>query len=737
MSVKIMKCFKLSILIPSYGNAEYLKSTLESIFRNSYTNYEVIICTQGEFHLENELLSSERVKEIHLLKPSRYLSRIELFRQSTGDYVWFVDDDDEVDDNALSLINDIANISEPDCMVFTKIDVDDNVTKFISSHKGSSNKNPHPIIYGKKIALKDLICTDKYNSLCFKIFKRNLNPAWIDADIHQSEDKLLNYALYKVCNSFVKVNYPIYRYYLYRGSWARPITIERLNDSIESRKILSRYEPNYACRLLKEILRRIEDYLLSSDSIDDERIAFNLEDFDKKDISKALFSFRYFEYKEITRKKYMLVRKKRKIILFLRYIKKKFSDWASDQKKHKNRLLLLLIPLVCFSIGAPIVNFSTSSRIQDVAFKITNLTQNDGYNMVSFAKNNDSSLERPSFASEYYSLHDQFNTYSRCLETFDPLKIHGLKIVSYSDELNGEYKNLHVRSLSNISLLASPGIQITKTTEMEDGVEHDVYRNIFYKFQFKYKGLEKGDTRTTNYPRYCALRQNQVVELLRCIDEYHNDRIDEESLIGKYICVSSADEEIRFVFRIFNIIRDDADYIQDYSEALGNFIFVNDFTLGSFELNNSYMMTRNVYENYYNLKTRMNYYKSLNYRIIFGNSRESVAVNTDIQMELDKIMNTESKNDLTIYAFSLIIFMGLAVFCFLNFKKYNDYLDFSVAAIVPIIPYLIAKLMSFILNAYYAFSYLSSLVYFAFVIFYDVYLIIKIIRLYYDKKSIK
>ena len=733
-----MRDNRISILIPTYGEAKFLAEVLESVFQNAYSNCEIIICTQGDCYLDKHLLIDKRVKEIHLTKPSRYLSRIQLFNHSTGDYVWFVDDDDKITSQALQIINSIAQLAKPDCMVFEKIDVLNDSNPIIYTGKKSFDINRCFANYPKEKALKELICTNRYNSVCTKVFNRNIAPSWIETDIHQSEDKLLNYALYKACNTFVKVNYPIYLYYLFHGNWSRPITIERLNDSIESRKILTKLEPDYSYILLTDIFKRIEQYLTHTDaSATDDRISFDEKDFSSSTIRKALFSIHFFEFKCILKKKYSLIRKKGNIINFFHDKKKMVFDWLLAEKKQRKKWLRLLIPLTCFYLISPIILFSPSSKTQDVADYITNQTEKDGFNLVSFGKKDSSSGTKPSFSTEYYALHDQFNTYSRCLETYDPLKSKGFKIDSFSDEYDGEYTSFQTSLSNNLSFLTSPGIQIEKTIEKKDGAEFEVYRNFVYKFQFNYQGLEKGDVHATHYYIYCALHQNQASELVEIINNMSDKKIDEESLIGTYIGVTSSDGQERFVFRVFNIIKSDVDYIKDYDEALGNFIFVNDNSFGQLELYNSYMMTKNSYENYYNLKTRTSIYKNINYKIMYGHDSKAEPNTVDIQKRLDEIMSINSLNTAAAITLISIDFIILACFCvfFYTTRKKTSYLDYLIAMFVPSVPYLIIKLICFFTKSSAAFSYITSLAYFVFTILYEIFMTIKILKLHYENKN--
>lgn len=726
-----MNDVKFSILIPSYGKAEFLRKTLKSILSESYTNFEIIICTQGDFLLDKDLLIDSRIRNIHLLKPSRYLSRIELFKNATGDYVWFVDDDDEIIKGSLQAAFDLIKLSSADCLIFEKVDVYKDHS--LSSDKIPSEFDNYFINYPKEQAIDDLLRTNKYNSVCTKIFKRKIEPNWIDIDIHQSEDKLLNYALYNACKSFLKCNRPIYQYFLYHGNWSQPITIGRLNDSISSRKALIELEPNYFNVLFKDIFDRIEQYLLYTDSIDDDcDILFNINDYNKNDVKKFLSSNKKLEYRLIANKKYKFLRMKGKIKRSIRKKKIEIEKVIKNDRSQRRKWLLLLLPLFCFSVISPIALLSLTTKVQDVANEITKCTKKDGFNLATFLPKDSSSGVRPLFSAEYYNLYDQFNTYSRCVETYDSLKTKQLRINSYLG-IDGKYNDIETTLSNNLTFLTSPGIQIEKTTENNS----IVYRNFIYKFQFKYEGLKKGDVHKTDYAVFCALHQQQADELIELINKTGKEKITEETLIGKYIKISSYDNSEQFVLRIFNIIKDSADYIHEYDEALGNFIFVNNNTFGQLELCNSYMMTKNSYENYYNLKTRSSMYKNINYKINYGNNQKKSSQFENIQKKLDDIMMDKQNNTTLIITLVSINFVILILFFVLlhNRRIEKNMLFLGSAMFIPLFPYLFIKLICILAKSISAFTYITSLLYFGFVVTYEVFIVFEILKLHYENKK--
>lgn len=99
-----MSKIKISIIIPTYNRFNYLLNAVQSVQNQSYKNIEIIIVndhsTQSEYYQPHDLLKDCTL--IHLTKNSKQMFgfacaayvRTVGIKQSTGDYVAFLDDDD-------------------------------------------------------------------------------------------------------------------------------------------------------------------------------------------------------------------------------------------------------------------------------------------------------------------------------------------------------------------------------------------------------------------------------------------------------------------------------------------------------------------------------------------------------------------------------------------------------------------------------------------------------------------
>jgi glycosyltransferase involved in cell wall biosynthesis/ubiquinone/menaquinone biosynthesis C-methylase UbiE len=87
---------KVSIIIPTYNRAIYLKESLESVLSQSYPNKEIIVVNDGSTDDTEEVVQQYKSKITYISKENGgKSSAINVgLKKATGTYVWIFDDDD-------------------------------------------------------------------------------------------------------------------------------------------------------------------------------------------------------------------------------------------------------------------------------------------------------------------------------------------------------------------------------------------------------------------------------------------------------------------------------------------------------------------------------------------------------------------------------------------------------------------------------------------------------------------
>ena len=85
---------KFSIIIPNYNKEQYIEETLNSIFNQTYKNYEVIVIDDASTDNSLEIINKYDVKLFHTTRKMAGGARNVGLDHATGDYILFLDSDD-------------------------------------------------------------------------------------------------------------------------------------------------------------------------------------------------------------------------------------------------------------------------------------------------------------------------------------------------------------------------------------------------------------------------------------------------------------------------------------------------------------------------------------------------------------------------------------------------------------------------------------------------------------------
>lgn len=90
---------KVSVIVPSYNRADYIKETIDSILAQSYTDFELIFIDDGSTDNTEKIVNEycdkdSRVKYFKQKNSERAVARSHGLRLALGDYLCLVDSDD-------------------------------------------------------------------------------------------------------------------------------------------------------------------------------------------------------------------------------------------------------------------------------------------------------------------------------------------------------------------------------------------------------------------------------------------------------------------------------------------------------------------------------------------------------------------------------------------------------------------------------------------------------------------
>ncbi len=100
---------KISVIVPIYNVADYLKECLESLIKQSYSDIEILLINDGSTDNSLEICNKfaeadDRIEIISQANQGLSAARNTGLEAATGDYIFFCDSDDHIQTNALEVM---------------------------------------------------------------------------------------------------------------------------------------------------------------------------------------------------------------------------------------------------------------------------------------------------------------------------------------------------------------------------------------------------------------------------------------------------------------------------------------------------------------------------------------------------------------------------------------------------------------------------------------------------------
>lgn len=233
---------KVSIIIPVYGVEKYIERCITSVLNQTYRNLEVILvddCTPDNSIkiARNTIEGNERSCDLiirilhHDINKGQSAARNTAIKEATGDYLFFLDSDDEITENCIEELVKPLNTQKYDIICGGCKVIEENNCKLCKS-AGEIHDRDNMIRYfaeGKFGAMP-------WNKLVNTTFLRSNNLVFCEGVLH--EDLLWNFQLACLAKNLYCVNNYTYNYYIYPNSSSR--SKEKQKKRVDSLEIVFR-----------------------------------------------------------------------------------------------------------------------------------------------------------------------------------------------------------------------------------------------------------------------------------------------------------------------------------------------------------------------------------------------------------------------------------------------------------------------------------------------------------------
>ena len=252
-----------SIIIPAYNVEKYVEDCINSILRQSYLNYEIIIIDDGSidstaFICDTMALNIDKLTVFHKQNGGLSSARNTGIMHAKGKYIVFLDGDDELDENALAnLDKELADHDSADICIGELQTIEDDSQLFSVVDYPI---DPDLLQNTERKDLLNYLITNKYIHSACKIIVRTgflkKEELFFKKGIYH-EDELWSASVFVRIQSFCLCSDSFYRYRIHQNSIMTTHNKKKILDRLEIAKDLLKLAESFSdesieCRYLKE-----------------------------------------------------------------------------------------------------------------------------------------------------------------------------------------------------------------------------------------------------------------------------------------------------------------------------------------------------------------------------------------------------------------------------------------------------------------------------------------------------
>lgn len=204
---------KISIIIPAYNTEKYVYKCLTSVLSQdlSEEEFEIILVDDGSSDntskLACDILAEKKNKKIIFQSNQRQgAARNNALKVAKGEYIWFVDSDDYVEEYVLRELYEVASENKLDVLFFhdNKIGADGKVIQQI--HKYLSKKYYEKIHFGRELISERCINMGPCYNLIKKELLEKYSLKFIEGVLYEDNEFMLRLYYYAERVLYLKKN---------------------------------------------------------------------------------------------------------------------------------------------------------------------------------------------------------------------------------------------------------------------------------------------------------------------------------------------------------------------------------------------------------------------------------------------------------------------------------------------------------------------------------------------------
>ena len=239
---------KFSILIPLHNAEHFVRRAVDSVLRQKYRNFEILICDDASEDDSWQVVSKYAQNEScirliqHRENTGPHIARMDLLAQAQGQYIVFLDADDELTPHSLLYASEaVARNNDAEIIEFSWSQQSTNKHMESCAKLSFTNK---ACIKGHEILSKVLLSSFFTWTVWGKIYRRDFLTKYMPADIRsaQGEDLAANIVLLYYASTYLYLNKKFYIYHIEDGATGmQEISSEQFKKSITDLSVSFQY----------------------------------------------------------------------------------------------------------------------------------------------------------------------------------------------------------------------------------------------------------------------------------------------------------------------------------------------------------------------------------------------------------------------------------------------------------------------------------------------------------------